>query len=149
MATLKAIVKSKTRNGMYNVYIRITQNRQFAYVRTSWMVNDKGFSDDKKDIIAPFVIQQTSDLIEKFYTMLNQVDVSQWSVNEVLTYVTDYGKDLSFSDYAREHIEKMIKRSQERTSRNCKWASLHMENLQGLITSAHFFRSVVAWGRAQ
>ena len=44
MATLKAIVKSKTRNGMYNVYIRITQNRQFAYVRTSWMVNDKGLS---------------------------------------------------------------------------------------------------------
>lgn len=37
MATLKAIVKSRTRNGMYNVYIRITQNRQFAYVRTSWM----------------------------------------------------------------------------------------------------------------
>ena len=78
MATLKAIVKSKTRNGMYNVYIRITQNRQFAYVRTSWMVNDKGLSDDKKDIIDPFVIQQTSILIEKFYTMLNQVDATQW-----------------------------------------------------------------------
>ena len=89
MATLKAIVKSKTRNGMYNVYIRIAQNRQFAYVRTSWMVNDKGLSDDKKDIIDPFVIQQTSILIEKFYTMLNQVDASQWSANEVLTYVTD------------------------------------------------------------
>ena len=103
MATLKAIVKSRTRNGMYNVYIRITQNRQFAYVRTSWMVNDKGLSDDKKDIIDPFVIQQTSILIEKFYNMLNQVDASTWSANEVLTYVTDYGKDLSFSDYARAH----------------------------------------------
>ena len=113
MATLKAIVKSRTRNGMYNVYIRITQNRQFAYVRTSWMVNDKGLSDDKKDIIDPFVIQQTSILIEKFYNMLNQVDASTWSANEVLTYVTDYGKDLSFSDYARAHIEKLIKRGQE------------------------------------
>lgn len=92
MATLKAIVKSRTRNGMYNVYIRITQNRQFAYVRTSWMVKDKGLSDDKKDIIDPFVIQQTSILIEKFYNMLNQVDASTWSANEVLTYVTDYEK---------------------------------------------------------
>ena len=35
MATLKAIVKSKAKNGMYHVYIRITQNRQFSYVRTS------------------------------------------------------------------------------------------------------------------
>lgn len=56
MATLKEIVKSKAKNGMYNVYIRITQNRQFSYVRTSWMVNDKGLSDDKKDIIDPYVI---------------------------------------------------------------------------------------------
>ena len=46
MATLKAIVKSKMKNGMYNVYIRFTQNRQFSYMRTSWMVNDKGLSAD-------------------------------------------------------------------------------------------------------
>lgn len=44
----------------------------------------------------------------------------------------DYGKDLSFSDYAREHIEKMIKRGQERTSRNYKWALLHMEKFAGV-----------------
>ena len=56
MATLKAIVKSKMKNGMYNVYIRFTQNRQFSYMRTSCMVNDKGLSDDKKDIIDPYVI---------------------------------------------------------------------------------------------
>ena len=42
MATLKAIVKAKMKNGMYNVYIRFTQNRQFSYFRTSWMVNEKG-----------------------------------------------------------------------------------------------------------
>ena len=91
------------------------------------MVNDKGLSDDKKDIIDPFVIQQTSILIEKFYAMLNQVDTSNWSANELLTYVTNYGKDISFSDYARNHIEKMKARGQERTSRNYKWALQHME----------------------
>ena len=72
---------------MYNVYIRFTHNRQFSYMRTSWMVNDKGLSDDKKDIIDPYVIQQTSILIEKFYTILNQIDTSSWSANELLTYV--------------------------------------------------------------
>lgn len=127
MATLKAIVKSKMKNGMYNVYIRFTQNRQFSYMRTSWMVNDKGLSADKKDIIDPYVIQQTSILIEKFYTVLNQIDTSSWSASELLTYVTDYGKDISFSDYARKHIDKLISRGQERTSRNYKWALRHME----------------------
>lgn len=110
MATLRAIVKTKMRNGMYKVYIRFTHNRQFSYMRTSWMVNEKGLSDDKKDIIDPFVIQQTSILIEECYNKLNQVDTSKWSVKEVLEFVLEYEKDISFSDYARLHIDKMIKR---------------------------------------
>lgn len=127
MATLKAIVKTKTRNGMYNVYIRFCQNRQYAYKRTTWMVNDKGLSDDKKDVIDPFVIQQTSFLIEKYYTILNQVDTTTWSASEIMNYVVDFGNDISFSNYARKHIEKMIERGHERTSRNYKWALKHME----------------------
>lgn len=112
---------------MYNVYIRFTQNRQFSYFRTSWMVNEKGLSDDKKYIIDPFVIQQTSVLIDKFYTRLNQVDSSNWSASEVLQFVQYFDKDMSFSDYARKHIDKLIARGQERTSRNYKWAIQHME----------------------
>lgn len=127
MATIKAIVKAKMKNGMYNVYIRFTQNRQFSYFRTSWMVNEKGLSDDKKDIIDPFVIQQTSVLIDKFYSRLNQVDSSNWSASEVLQFVQDFDKDISFSDYARKHIDKLIARGQERTSRNYKWALNHIE----------------------
>lgn len=127
MATLKAIVKTKMRNGMYKVYIRFTHNRQFSYMRTSWMVNEKGLSDDKRDIIDPFVIQQTSILIEECYNKLNQVDTSKWSAKEVLEFVLEYEKDISFSDYARLHIDKMIKRGQERTSRNYKWALQHLE----------------------
>ena len=127
MATLKAIVKSKMKNGMYKVYIRFTHNRHHAYMSTSWMVSDNGLSSDKKDIIDPFVIQQTSILIQDCYSKLNKIDTSTWSANEVLNYVKDYGKDLSFSDYARKHIAKMNDRGQERTSRNYKWALQHME----------------------
>ena len=89
--------------------------------------HEKGLSDDKKDIIDPFVIQQTSVLIDKFYTRLNQVDSSNWSASEVLQFVQDFDKDMSFSDYARKHIDKLIARGQERTSRNYKWAIQHME----------------------
>ena len=63
MATLKATVKSKRKDGMYVVYIRFAHNRKVSYLRTSWMVNDKGLSRNKKDILDPFVIQQTSKLI--------------------------------------------------------------------------------------
>lgn len=131
MATLKAIVKSKAKNGMYPVYIRITQNRQFSYVRTSWMVNDKGLSDDKKDIIDPYVIQQTSLMISDYYNKLNLSDTSAWSSSEIMNYLLEFGKDLSFSEYTRNHIEKMKARGQERTSRNYKWALLHLERFAG------------------
>ena len=100
--------------------------------------HEKGLSDDKKDIIDPFVIQQTSVLIDKFYTRLNQVDSSNWSASEVLQFVQDFDKDMSFSDYARKHIDKLIARGQERTSRNYKWAILDVrrEN-HGVVETAH------------
>lgn len=112
---------------MYVVYIRFTHNREISYLRTSWMVSVKGLSRNKKDIIDPSVIQQTSILIENYYKQLNQLDTSKWTVKEVVNYLTEFSNDLSFSDYTREHIEKMKARGQERTSRNYKWALNSME----------------------
>ena len=37
MATLKATVKSKRKDGMYVVYIRFAHNRKVSYLRASWM----------------------------------------------------------------------------------------------------------------
>ena len=127
MAILKATVRFKNKSGLYPVYIRFTQVKQVAYVKTSWVVNDNGLNSSKKEIIDPFVIQQTSFLIENYYNQLNQIDTSNWSVSEIVKYVTEFNNDLSFSDYARKHIEKMKARGQERTARNYKWAIQHME----------------------
>ena len=51
MATLKATVKSKRKDGMYVVYIRFAHNRKISYLRTSWMVNDRGKKKKKKAIL--------------------------------------------------------------------------------------------------
>ena len=125
MATLRPTVKTKLKTGMYIVYIRVVHNRQSSFIRTSWMVNDKGIKG--KDVIDPFVIQQTSNLISRYYQILNQIDCSSWTASEVVSYLTTSTEDLSFSDYARNHIKKLISRGQERTSRNYKWALNHLE----------------------
>ena len=131
MATLKATVKSKRKDGMYVVYIRFAHNRKISYLRTSWMVNDKGLSRNKKDIIDPFVIQQTSKLIDRYYNILNRIDTQDWTVKEIVDYIQK-GKDgISFSMYARKHIEKMKARGQERTSRDYKWALYSLEKFAG------------------
>ena len=87
MATLKATVKSKRKDGMYVVYIRFAHNRKVSYLRTSWMVNDKGLSQNKKDIIDPYVIQQTSKLIDQYYNTLNRIDTQDWTVKEIVDYI--------------------------------------------------------------
>lgn len=131
MATLKAAVKSKRKDGMYVVYIRFAHNRKVSYLRTSWMVNDKGLSRNKKDILDPSVIQQTSRLIDNYYNILNRIDTQDWTVKEIVDYIQK-GKDgISFSAYARKHIEKMIARGQERTSRDYKWALYNLEKFAG------------------
>lgn len=130
MAILKATVRFKNKSGLYPVYIRFTQVKQVSYVKTSWMVNEKGLSG-KNEIVDPFVIEQTSILIENYYRKLNQIDTSKWSVSEIVKYVTEFDSDISFSDYARKHIGKLIDRGQERTSRNYKWAIQHMERFAG------------------
>ena len=106
MAILKATVRFRNKSGLYPVYIRFTQVKQVSYVKTSWMVNDKGINE-RKEIIDPFVIKQTSLLIENYYTQLNQVDSSNWSVGEIVKYVTEFNTDMSFSEYAKDHIWKI------------------------------------------
>lgn len=112
---------------MYIVSIRVLHNRQTAYVRTSWMVDSGGVSPKSKEVTDPYVLQQSTTLISRYYDMLNRVDISDWSASEVASYLTKLAEDLSFSDYVRNHIEKMIARGQERTFRNYRWALNHLE----------------------
>ncbi len=40
MAFFKVKVLRQRKDGMYVVYIRVTQNRKSKYIRTSWVVGD-------------------------------------------------------------------------------------------------------------
>lgn len=126
MISIKATVRIKTKSGLYPVYIRFVKGKQVSYIKTSWIVNDKGLTDNK-EIVDRYVIMQTSHLIENYYNQLNQVDTENWSTSEIVKYLTDFNNDLSFSDYARKHVDKLIRQGRERTSRNYKWAINHME----------------------
>lgn len=103
---MKATVKTKLKSGAYIVYIRIVHNRQSSFLRTPWMVRDDGVSANGKDVKDYFVCQQTSKLISQYYGLLNMVDCSEWSASEVASYLTKTTEDISFSDYARQHIKK-------------------------------------------
>ena len=131
MAFFKAKVLRQRKDGMYVVYIRVTQNRKSKYIRTTWVVSDDGLSRDKHDIIDPFVAEQTTKIISRYYNTLNRIDTQDWTVNEIVDYTQKGKGGISFSMYARKHIEKMIARGQERTSRDYKWALYSLERFAG------------------
>ena len=56
MFILKATVRIKTKSGLYPVYIRFTKKTQVSYIKTSFVVNDKGLNN--KDYCCPVKLLQ-------------------------------------------------------------------------------------------
>ena len=59
------------------------------------------------------------------------MDSANWTVRQVIEYVTQDDDDLCFSDYARLHINRMIDNGQVRNAKNYKLALQHMERFAG------------------
>lgn len=129
MATFKACVRKKRADGLYYVYIRVTQHRKVGYIRTDKMTSDKYLAGG--EIIDPYVMRYCMEKIIDYTERLNKVNSGGWSVSEVIEYLNNMDEDISFSEYARSHIDKMINRGQERNAKNYNWALQSIENYAG------------------
>lgn len=130
MATFKACVKAKRKDGFYPVYIRVIHHKKVAYMPTDKMVNDKGLSKSG-EIEDPYVMQFCTNRIVEYMEILNKVDTEHWTVKDVVDYLKTGYNDICFSDYARKHIDRMIDRGQQRNAKNYQLALNHMERFAG------------------
>lgn len=126
MANLKACVRRPRKDGFWQVYIRITHQRSIGYIKTDKMVSKKDLTKTN-DIKDPFVLSYCSDLIIRYNSLLNTKDTSNWTVQQVIDYLTKETDDICFSDYAHIHINRMINRGQERNAKNYKLALSNLE----------------------
>lgn len=131
MATFKVCVKPerKRKDGFNQVFIRVTHNRKVAYISTDKIVNDRGLC--KSEVTDPFVLQSCMAKIVQWVDKLNRVDSAQWTIREVVEYIKSNENDLSFSEYARKHYERMVNSGHERNARNYMWAIQHLEKYAG------------------
>ena len=51
------------------------------------VVGDDGLSRDKHGIIDPFVAEQTTKIISRYYNTLNRIDTQDWTVKEIVDYM--------------------------------------------------------------
>ncbi len=145
MATLKACVKAKRKDGFYPVYIRVIHHKKVAYMPTDKMVNDKGLTKTG-EIDDPYVLQYCTARIVEYMEILNKIDTENWTVKDVVDYLKSGYSDICFSDYARKHIDRMIDRGQQRNARNYELALQHMERFAGTtrVMFSHLTSSFVA-----
>ena len=106
MATFKAIVKARRKDGFYPVYIRVAHRRKLAYIPTDKFVRDNGVSRSG-EIEDPYVLQFCTRKIIEYVESLNKVDIEHWSVSDVVNFLKSGEEDICFSDYARKHIDRM------------------------------------------
>lgn len=130
MATFKATVRGERKDGFLQVYIRVTHNRCHGYIKTDKMVTRKELTK-VNEIKDPFVMNYCSALIMEYNRRLNEMDIHNWAVAEVVDFLVNGSEDISFSDYARKHIDRMIDNGQMRTSSNYRLALQHLERFFG------------------
>lgn len=128
--TFKIAVRKRRKDGLWPVYVRVTHNRKVEYVKTDKLVSDRGLSS-KMEVTDPVVVLACQKRIVEYADALNRVESSQWTIREVVDYLKRGDADVSFSEYARLHISRLINNGQERTSRNYKLALQHLERYIG------------------
>ena len=128
--TFKVTVKNKRKDGLYAVYVRVTHNRQIAYLPTDKLTTDKYLSATK-DVTDPYVLKSVNEKIVQWAESLNRVNTERWTIHDVVTYIKSGAEEVSFSDYARTHINRLIDKGQERNARNYQLAVQHLERFMG------------------
>lgn len=130
MATFKAVVRWPRADGFYSVYIRVTHRRQTLFIKTDKMLTKRELTR-KGEIADAFVLQFCTQKILEYQERLNRHDISQWTGAQVVEFLTTPDEVISFSDYARKHIDRLIDNGQERSAKNYKLALQHMERYFG------------------
>ncbi|MDE6835598.1 MAG: site-specific integrase [Muribaculaceae bacterium] len=130
MANFKAVVRGERKDGFMQVYIRVTHHRMQGYIKTDKMITKRELTKTK-EIKDPYVLTWANERILEYNARLNRKDISKWRVSDVVEFLKSGDDDLSFSEYARLHIDRLIDNGQMRTAQNYRRALGHMERFYG------------------
>ena len=123
MASFTTCVRHQKSNGLYPIYIRVYHKNELHYINTGLLVNEKGLKavynkNGKKqyDVSDRIVLRKCMDTISKYVEKMNLADVENMDCKTFINYITDKDVDLSFTEYAKEHVRKMKKNGKEATA---------------------------------
>lgn len=131
MATFKTCVRKQRADGYWSVYIRVIHNRAVGYIKTDRMVDEKGINSKTGEIKDTFVLKYCLEKISSYIECLNKINYDLWTIKQLISYLENVDKDISFSDYARKYTLNMAKNGMVRNAKNYEWAYKHLEHFAG------------------
>ena len=126
-ASMKPVVQKQRKDGFWKVYIRVSFKGRSQFCKTAKVVSSQ-FVERKSEITDPVVLKYCSTLIVQWMERLNHIDYSEWSVKEIVEYLSSTDAPVSFSEYARKYIER---KEHPRTAKNYYLALCHLERFMG------------------
>ena len=129
MATFKTVVQKMRSDNTYPIYIRVTHNREIAYIKTEKYALSKKV---KNGIISDTnIITDCASLINDYTDRLNKEKIGDWSVKDVVKFLKQGSSDILFKEYADGHIKAMSKSGRDYSAENYSIALKSFLNFVG------------------
>ena len=149
MATFKTCVRNLSNDGYYNVYIRITHRRQTGYLRTDKRVKKSDVSRNG-EIRDNRVVLSCARIIDNYMDRLNQLEIplSSLGLQGVIEYLLLDSAGISFSDFARCFIDRLVSDGRANPADNYRSALRSFSNFMGrdnILFSDISSRVINAW----
>jgi len=129
MATFKPTLRAQRADGTYLVYIRCTHNRKIEYIKTDMYIISKKVK--KGEINDSEVLGRCAIQINEYIKKLNRENIKTWDVKEVVSFLTDTGNNISFTDFCKTFIDAMINEGREKSASNYGCAVKSFESYFG------------------
>jgi integrase len=119
MAAFIPAVRTKDRE-FNSVYIRISHNSKTDYIKTSMSVHKSGIK--KGEIVDHTILANCYVKIKSYTKKLNDFNIESWTVQEVKKFLTSETTEMSFTNFAKVYIDKMLIAGRRKPAINYKTA---------------------------
>ena len=138
MATFGIVVRNKRSDGYYPVFIRVIHKSAVSYIKTAFVVSDRGLRKsytktgrEKVEVSDKRVLRECMNEIAGYARRLNEVDNDKMTVQEITRFLMEGEADLSFSRFAEEYITGMINSGRKNSAKNYQLAVKRLHEFLG------------------
>lgn len=153
IVTRKMLVDSKD---LADVYISVAHNGATRYIKTQYKVNKKGVKETinrlgkiKQEVKDAFVYRSCMNIIDDYQTRCNRLkDANKLTCNELIDILSSNQEDISFSEFARDQINRMINENRDGAANNYNYALKSLSsflNKENILFSQITSKYIKSW----